>query len=267
MNKFLAGIEEDLRKAHIKDSVTEHIRKIFILSVFVAIGLGAFFFFISKTIKMSPLLAIPVALVSFVVIFLIFINSPKTKINKRMRDLDKEVLFAGRFLLVKLHSGKPLLNAIIEASHGYGVAGGYFKEIVDDINMGTPIEEALNNAIRYSPSDKFRKIIFHISNAIKIGIDVSGSLSNALDEISKEQLIEIQKYGKKLNSLSMFYMLLAVVMPSLGVAMLMVIGTLLGLFSSESTVNLIFIAVLALLFAIQFMFLIIFKSSRLMVNL
>jgi pilus assembly protein TadC len=255
-----------LRIAHIKDKPERFVQKTLQTSVFFALGLAFVLFVFLDQGDLPGLLAVPAFPVIAFLLFMLFVNAPKTKIQKRARALDREVLFAGRFLLVKIHSGRPLLNALIDGTNSYGVAADFFKEIVDDINLGTPIEDALENAQRYSPSEKFRKIMFQINNAIKIGVDVSGPLEETLDEISQQQLIEIQKYGKKLNSLSMFYMLLAIVMPSLGMAILIVIGSLLGIFTQE-TYMYIFIAVFMLLFIMQIVFIIIFKSSRLSVNL
>lgn len=184
-------------------------------------------------------------------------------IHKRRRELDKEVLFAGRFLLVKVHAGRPLLNALIEGSQSYGVASKYFREIVDDINLGTPIEDALDNAVKYSPSDKFRRILFQISTALKVGIDVSIPLANVLEEIANEQLTDIQRYGKKLNSLALFYMLLAIVLPSIGMAIFVVVGGLLGLPIGRD----LFLVVIGVLVLVQLIFVSIFKSTRLSVNL
>ncbi len=189
--------------------------------------------------------------------------SPRNIIGKRKRELDQEVLFAGRFLLVKVHSGRPLLNALIEGSQSYGIASKYFKEIVEDINLGTPIEKALDNAVKYSPSEKYRRILFQISTALKVGIDVSIPLSNAIDEITAEQLTEIQRYGKKLNSLALFYMLLAIVLPSIGMAIFVVVGGLLGLPIERN----LFLVVTGALIIVQLIFVSIFKASRLSVNL
>lgn len=195
--------------------------------------------------------------------FYFFLKSPKNIINKRKRELDQEVLFAGRFLLVKVNAGKPLLNALIEGSQSYGVASKYFKEIVDDINLGTPLEKALENAVKYSPSDKFRRILFQINTALKVGIDVSIPLINVLEEITAEQLTEIQRYGKKLNSLALFYMLLAIVLPSIGMAIFVVVGGLLGLPIDRS----VFLVVIGTIVIIQLVFISIFKTTRLSVNL
>ncbi len=255
-------LKEDLRKAHMKERVDVFIKKVMTVAFFFAIGITAFAFFMIDMAKLPFLLLIPAFFVSFFLLFKVFMLTPKNTINKRRRELDREVLFAGRFLLVKLHSGRPLLNALIDGSQSYGIASGYFKEIVDEINLGTPIEHALDNAVKYSPSEKFRRILFQINTAIKVGVDITTPLHNVLEDITNEQFADIQRYGKKLNSLALFYMLLAIVLPSLGMAMFVVIGGLLGLPMDKA----IFLIVVFFLIIIQFIFITIFKSTRLSVN-
>lgn len=235
-------------------------------SLFFSSSMGVFFFFIFSVFHVS-LALIPISvLVIFTGLFMTLIQSPLVEIRKRERELEKEVLFAGRFLQIKLHSGKPLLNALVEASKSYGVAGKYFKEIVDDINMGTPIEIALDNAMKYTPSEKFKKIIFQIGNSLRIGIDVSKSLDVVLDEIAKEQLLDIRRYSKKLGSLSLFYMLAAIVVPPLATAVFAVVGALIGFLSDTDSAETVFLGIALLLLIIQFMFIAIFKNSRLAVH-
>ena len=239
------------------------VKKTVQLAAMLTLASTVLLFFIFEVANISLfwlLLVIPCVLAGS---FFFFLNAPKSVIAKRRRELDQEVLFAGRFLLVKVHSGRPLLNALIEGSQSFGVASKYFKEIVDDINLGTPIEKALDNAVKYSPSDKYRRILFQINTAMKVGIDVSVPLNNVIEEITAEQLTEIQRYGKKLNSLALFYMLLAIVLPSIGMAIFVVVGGLLGLPIDRN----IFLVVIGALILIQVIFISIFKTSRLSVNL
>ncbi|PIN80318.1 hypothetical protein COV16_01050 [Candidatus Woesearchaeota archaeon CG10_big_fil_rev_8_21_14_0_10_34_8] len=238
------------------------VKKTLQLAAMFSVATTIFLFFMFGIFGISLWYMILIIPLSLVVLFFFFMMSPKNVINKRKRELDQEVLFAGRFLLVKVNAGRPLLNALIEGSESYGVASKYFKEIVDDINLGTPIEKALDNAVKYSPSEKFRKVIFQINTALKVGIDVSVPLTNVLEEITNEQLTEIRRYGKKLNSLALFYMLLAIVMPSVGMAIFVVVGGLLGLPIERN----IFIVVVGVLIIIQMIFIVIFKSTRLTVN-
>ncbi len=193
----------------------------------------------------------------------ILVRIVDVRINRIAKDIDREVLFAGRFLLVKLNAGRPLITALTEASKSYGVANKYFSEIVREIDLGTPLEEALARASRYSPSEKFRRILFQISNALRIGVDVTHFLEAILDEIANEQLVEIQRYGKKLNGLTMFFMLFSIVIPSLGITLFI---TIISLVNVEF--DLAFFLTLAFFLAVfQLLFISIFRSIRPTVNI
>ena len=181
----------------------------------------------------------------------------KAKIAQRRSEIDRDVLFAGRYLLVKLNSGQPLVNALAEAGESYGMANKYFKEIMHDIDLGKPVEKALSEAAEYNPSKKFRKIIFQISNALKIGIDVSKFLEATLDEIVEQQIIEIKDYGQKLNSVTLFYLLIGVVMPSLGMTLLTMGVSVIGV----SDIVFYSISLLGLV-VLQATFLVVYKAIR-----
>jgi pilus assembly protein TadC len=190
-------------------------------------------------------------------------QTPVLAQRKVADDINKEVLFAGRFLLVKLNSGKPLVNALIEASQSYGVSNRYFLEIVRDIELGTPLEDAIDRAMHNSPSKHWRSILFQIQNALRLGIDVRTSLEAVLDEISHDYLLQIQRYGKKLSSITLFYLLLAVVFPSLGMTIMVVLLSFAGLQLSWGLLSVILILVVF----VQVIFLRVFTSIRPRVNL
>lgn len=220
-------------------------------------------FFAIQKANLPFFLVFPAFIMMFVLFFEYFLLSIKAKIKKREREVNKEVLFVGRYLLVKLYSGRPLLNALIETAEGRGIASKYIKEIVDDISTGNTIEDALNSAMIYSPSDKLRRILFHINNALQLGIDVTKPLESVLEEITKEEELEIRKYSKKLNTLVIFYMLGAVILPSLGVALFIIISSLVNLSIGWNDL-LVFTLFLVVL---QFLFITFFRSIRPMVNL
>jgi pilus assembly protein TadC len=208
--------------------------------------------------EMSIFLVVIVFILSYLIFYALMLKRLDVAITKRERTIDRDVLFAGRFLLVKLNSGKPLINALFEASQSYGVAGEYFKEIVEDIKLGTPLEDALEKAYRTTPSRKFRKILFQINNALKIGVDVTQPLESILEEISREQLIEIQRYGKKLNSLIMFYLLAAIVVPSLGITLFSIVASMISIQIDLS----VFFMILFFLMVVQLIFIGMIRGIR-----
>src|SRR3989344_5980652 len=256
-------LKTQLRIAHIPYTTIQFVNKNLKTSAIYALVFTALFFFVLKKANLPLFFLVLAYMIFFVLMFQYSLIGVKAKIKKREREIDKEVLFVGRYLLVKLYSGRPLMNALVETASSRGIAAKYMKEVVDDIGTGSTIEDALNNAMIYSPSDKLRKILFQINNALQLGIDVTGPLESVLEEITKELELEIKKYGKKLNTLVIFYMLAAVIVPSLGVAMFIVISSFLN-FPITFRGLLVFVFFIVVL---QFVFMTMFKSIRPMVNL
>jgi hypothetical protein len=93
---------------------------------------------------------------------------------------------------------------------------------------------------------------------LKIGVDVSQPLEAMLEEITQEQLIEIQRYGKKLNSIIMFYLLVAIVVPSLGITLFSIAASM---FSLKIDMP-VFFVILFFLALVQMMFIGILKNIR-----
>lgn len=263
ISSFFPKLKTELKIAHLPYTPTQYVNKSLKVTALYALLFTILFFFVLQKAKLSIALLIPIFLALFILLFEYSLLTLRAKIRKRERDVNKEVLFVGRYLLVKLYSGRPLLNAMIETAEGRGVASKYIKEIVDDIGTGSTIEDALNSAMIYSPSDKLRKILFHINNALQLGIDVTKPLESVLEEITREEELEIKKYGKKLNTLVIFYMLGAVILPSLGVALFIVISSFVNLSIGLNDL-LVFILFLVIL---QFIFIALFRSIRPMVNL
>ena len=263
ISSFYPDLKRQIRVAHLKTTPRDFIYQSLKFSLPFSVGLTILFFFIIDKAGL-PWFLIPIAfIISFFLAFNFTFLKLKGKILKRKKEIDREVLFAGQYLLIKLYSGRPLLNALIDTSKSYGVASKYIKERVDDINTGSSLEKALETAMTYSPSEKWRKILFHINNALKLGIDVTKPLSAVLKEITKEQSIEIERYGKKLNTIVIFYMLAYVVIPSIGMTLFIVLASFINFNIGIS----IFALVIFFLIVIGLLFVSMFKSIRPTVNL
>jgi len=257
------NLKGDLLRARMRITPEAFVTRSLRMGVIAGFALAAaVFFYVAKT-NYPPYIALIVGLLGGYGTYVYLLQSPKLAAAKIANDIDKEVLFAGRFLLVKINSGTPLVNAFIEASRGYGVNSKYFLEIVRDIELGTPLEEAIERAMQNSPSVHWRKILFQIHNALKLGVDVTHSLEAVLDDISYDYLLQIQRYGKKLSSTTLFYLLLAVVFPSLG----MTITTVLMGFTNIDLGWGFFLVVLVVVVFFQVIFMRVFNSIRPKVNL
>ena len=259
----IPGLATKLKEAGINQAPEEFVQKTAFTSFYMTTGLTMFLgAVLAKAGPFISILALFFPIMLFIMFFY-FLKMPDLLIVKKEKEINKEIVFAGRFLIIELESGVSLYNAIKNVIKSYNIVGKYFNEIIEDIDMGTPIEEALNKAIEYTPSSDFRKLLWQMLNSIKTGADISQSLKNVIEQITKRQIIEIKKYGKKLNPLAMFYMMIAVIIPSIGTTMIIVLSTFVS-FDINLTILLLIAAFLAF---IQFMFVSIIRTSRPSVNL
>ncbi|MFT4309993.1 MAG: type II secretion system F family protein [Candidatus Woesearchaeota archaeon] len=206
--------------------------------------------------------SILVFLLSSYAFYTLFKNRPLLVIKKRRQKIDKDLLFAGQYMLVKLESGLPLFNTLIHASREYNETGFFFREIVQDINTGTPIEQALTKARDYCPSPNMKRILSEIVTSLRTGADVTDTLKNSIKEISRALLLEVKAYGKKLNSLMMFYMIVGTVLPSIGVSLVIIFFSFAGIIMDTS----LLIITAFLLAVMQLFFIAVVNNSRPTVN-
>ncbi|NYZ76532.1 type II secretion system F family protein [Candidatus Micrarchaeota archaeon] len=206
-----------------------------------------------------PLLLIAlIAPVLFFVFFIMGMGAVDVKISQKSREVDRDALFAGRDILIALRSGAPLFNALVGVRKDYGATSKEFKKILERIDSGIPAEIALQQAYEANKAPSFRRIILQILMSMRSGSDVGNGLETTLNQISQEQVIEIKRYGQKLNPIAMFYMLFAIILPSLGVA----IGVILSSFVSVDVDFTTLSIVLVFLALAQYTFLTIVRSSR-----
>jgi pilus assembly protein TadC len=190
-----------------------------------------------------------------------FLMQPKVVAKRRARKLDQELVFAGRHLLISLRSGVMLFDAMLGITRDYGEVSREFNKVVEKVTLGVPMAAAMHDVAEHCPSAYGRRVILQMANSLTSGSDVVDSLESVLDQVSQEQIIQLKAYGQKLNPLVMFYMIFGVIMPSLGVAFLIIllsfVGTGLSAYGSG-----IMAAIFATVAITQFMFLSVVENSR-----
>ncbi len=260
----IPNLKFKLTQAEMQDDSDEFIRKTVVSSLMLSFGV--FILFVGGMLKAfnRPIwIAILLFPIGWLIMFSYMLKVPDVRIRKMQRGIEREIVFATRFLIVEIESGVPIFNTFINVARVYPKVGRYYRAIVDKINMGTNMEDAINEVTEIVPSGDLRKIFWQILNSIKTGADVSTSLNSVLEQIIKDQKISVEEYGRKLNPLAMFYMLAAVILPSLGITMMIIFATFIGI---ELNLPILLTLVLLLSF-MQFMFYALIKSSRPAVDL
>jgi pilus assembly protein TadC len=247
-----------LEQASMPDSPVAFVKKTVLTAFYLTTGLVVSIgLLLAKTDVnlLFLLLAFPVLLI---MMFFYFIKYPDVKILRIQREIDREIVYAGRFLVIELESGIPLYDAFKHVSQNYPVIGKYFRNIVEDIDLGTTIDDALNRAVELTPSKNFRRMLWQIINSMITGADVATSLDTVIEQIVREQRIKLNEYGRRLNPLAMFYMIVAVILPSIGVTMFVILVSFLSIKLTLPTL----LIITGMMGFVQFMFYTVVKSSR-----
>jgi len=199
-------------------------------------------------------------LVSGFILFSQF-NYPRIFSLNKQRDIEKNLIPVLQDMMVQLNSGVPIFRILINISEtDYGGVSYEFKKIVKEINSGVSQIDAIENYAKVNTSKYFRRVLWQISNGMRSGSDINIVIQEEIKNLSEEQTIQIQTYGSKLNPLVVFYMLIAIILPSLGVTFLVIIASLLNI--EKTVARMIFLVILVMVVFIQIMFLGMIKSRR-----
>jgi flagellar protein FlaJ len=239
--EILASRFPDLRKklkiADMDDNPIDFLEKVVASAIFISAGLivVAYLFMLGgleSALKgnipmfilmvVAPIIVIPVVIFSYLMLY------PEAGMIRRQKEMDYEIVFAGRHIVIALKSGMPLFDTFVGASSGYGAVSREFAKIVDQVVLGVPVTQAIRDTVQYNPSKYFTRILMQIANSLGSGADVGGSLESVLDQISKEQMISLKEYSQKLTPIVMFYMVFGIIVPTLGVVLMTVIFSAMG---------------------------------------
>lgn len=191
-------------------------------------------------------------------IFFYLIQYPKLVAARRMRVLESDLLNALQHMLIEIKSGVPLFNSMVSISTDYGEISEEFKKVVKEINAGKSEIGALEESSRRNPSLYFRRTIWQLTNSIKAGSDIGNALEAIVYNLTQEQIIAIRKYGQELSPYTLIYMLVAIIMPTLGITFLIILSSFAGIVIPK----LIFPLIIIVLAIFQYFFMGIIKTKR-----
>jgi flagellar protein FlaJ len=234
IKNFAPTLQNDLREAGISVEYIDYISAGILTAVLLLAVLGGVAGLLSlvalkRGLLSTKLLAILVFMIIGVpVIYLFyFLNYPKLRAGKRKRLIDEKVTFAVREIMIKVGSGVPIFNALLDVANGdYGMISTEFAYTVQEIESGVPQDKALEHLSARVPSQALKRAIDILINAIKSGSDVHGTLVLINDMLIQKQQSDMKSYAGELTPMSMGYMMVSVVLPSLGMSVFVILGSL-----------------------------------------
>ncbi|AGN16187.1 type II secretion system F family protein [Methanobrevibacter sp. AbM4] len=171
-------------------------------------------------------------LVSILIVYTViyFINHFEDiqKKNKYLQ-ISKELPFVLRHMATELRSGKGLNDTLISiVNSDYTILSGEFNRLIQEVKYGKSFDNALIDMGDRINSKGFRRVVFQIISANKVGANLSNSLSIIAEDISFDMRIKFKDYAQKLNGFIMIYSFLLILAPVVLLIMLIGASTVLG---------------------------------------
>ena len=236
-----------------KDYVRKTLRTALILTALIH---ALIFFVLSSVAKTTGsnaiyLLAIVTLPTTFFAIFTFIIKLPEAAIMRSKKNVEAEITSAIRFLILDLKADASMFSALQNLAKNFDEIGIYMNEVIVKAKLGTALDEALTETVEMVPSESFRVFLWQILNYLQTGVDITPTLKVLVDEIVENQKIEFKKYGKRLNVLSLFYMIVAIILPTIGFPMIaaaliflsvpITLGLILGFWIAFTIMQLLFL--------------------------
>ena len=225
---ILRSLEKNLILADIDETPKNYILKSLIPATLFALSITVVLFFTLKNhpAQLISLLALPILTPIFLYVFL---QIPASNAKKIGQAIEADIFWPSRMLITLIESGNSLPSAFERVSQTKTISGNYFAKLAAEINLGKSLKDAVEDAIRYTPSQSFKRVLEPIKNSLRTGAAIQKNLIATLDDLTNEKMIEIERYEKRLAPISMFYMIFGAILPTFAAVALIIFISVAGI--------------------------------------
>ncbi|MDY6770908.1 MAG: type II secretion system F family protein [Candidatus Nanohaloarchaea archaeon] len=241
INDYFQDIKEDLKKADMSFTLTEYLSTalmsstiafIFVtplISIFVGLALGS-----TSGIIAGLIAGLFIGMFLAVGIFMGFYVYPSVKVSKRRDDINHNLPFATMYLSTVAGSGTPpaAMFKLLGQFDEYGEVSKESRKIARDVyTFGADLDEALTNAAKRTPSEKFKELLWGLNSVITTGGDLKSFLQQKSDAYMDDYRRELDKFTDTLSLMVEMYITVVIV----GSVFLMIISTIMSALGSSRT--------------------------------
>ena len=138
-------------------------------------------------------------LVSFLIYQLFFSVVVDTKIEKRIRVLERDSLYFFEILALSLEAGRNIKTAIeVTTKNIDSELSDEFKKVIKDVNYGKDLDEALEDLKYRIPSDTVNNIILNIRQSNIFGNNIIDTVYSQISYIREKRILETKAYISKI---------------------------------------------------------------------
>lgn len=147
---------------------------------------------------------------------------PSIRKGRKTSDASRELPFALRQMATELRAGIGLHDSMHSvALSGYGALSEEFARALEEIKYGETTEKALLDMSERINSEGLTRAVYQITRTLSSGGDLAKTLGVIADDTSYELRMKLKDYAQKLNSFTMIYMFVAILLPVLTMIMVM----------------------------------------------
>ena len=255
-------LEWDLKKSGYPVDTIRFLSEALYLSLITMVGCSFFVILPLVVLKGREQLYIALLLSVFLtfMIFVYLLFKPKMEISKRGRLIEKDLEYMLKDMQIQLSSGVPLFDTLVNIGRGrYGECSIIARGIVQEVESGKSITDVLDDVGMWSPSDYLRNVLWQIVNAVRSGSDIKQALEAISNDLRIDKENRIKSYSQELNMWGLIYMMAAIVLPSMGVTLLVILSSFIG---TEFITETLFWLILLGLIIFQVFFISFVKSKR-----
>jgi len=267
LTNFIRGIVKKnpqlklyLKKANSKLSPFQYIYQMLSMAVMSFVSIEIILFLVAKGNMFVLLIGSCINICFSPLLYKFYMNMVNVQVTKLGREVDGDILFVSEYLLVSLESGLPIGNAIENLSKIKRPGGVFFSRIYTEFKTGRSFDEALEEGINFSPSRNIKNLIKKLKDSINIGVDLKSVLETYINDSSEKKMLDAKAFSKKLNPIVMMYLLMGIVMPSLGVTFFILAAAMLEM--TPGLLKLVLVFIFLVMFGFQYFAYTIFKFNK-----
>ncbi|MCX8202299.1 MAG: type II secretion system F family protein [Candidatus Micrarchaeota archaeon] len=245
-SRYMRQLEQELRahlyKADLDIPVSVYIK----YSILSCIILSLLATLMISTFSFDPLTLFLIFILLFIAFFLISKNIPITIAKARAAEIESDLPIAIRSIGIQLNMKVPFEKAIENIANSNYKCSGEFRKAVNMIDSGTSIPDALRKIAERVDSQTVKKLVVQLIHVYLEGMDGT-ELKHSADELINAQRFKFKEFSAKLSFLSLMFIAVSSIAPTMYLAYLVVAGTYLETPTSASDIWFAFLFIFPLI--------------------
>jgi len=222
-DKFIRGVDQDLRSTHIAFSGSEFCGIGLIAGLEVLIAILVISIFVNLPFLPDALYAI----IGFTVTFLALTKvMPFFYIRRRVRAIEKTLPDALREMSNVLRAGVSMDRALEDvAGSSYGALSEEFEYALNQVRRGRPMRDALRAMARRSRSELLSRGFYLIVEGMERGAELADVMESVADDIRETQTLQRERQAATMQQI-LFLLVAALFIAPLISGIVLHIGTM-----------------------------------------